>query len=64
LIVADDAPARTREILAHAARLVGGRPPQPGGRGFGVSFRLCNAKAKSMLGWTPVYADYRAGLVF
>jgi nucleoside-diphosphate-sugar epimerase len=62
LIVADDAPARMREILEHVARLAGGPPPQPGGRGFGVSFRLRNARARERLGWAPAYPDYRAGL--
>jgi nucleoside-diphosphate-sugar epimerase len=62
LIVADDAPARTRDILADAARLAGGAPPQPGGRGFGVSFRLRNARARERLGWAPAYPDHRAGL--
>jgi len=63
LIVADDGPAQAGTILEHAARLVGGAPPQPGGRGFGVSFRLDNARAREYLGWTPLYPDYRSGLV-
>ena len=63
LIIADDRPATASEILGHAAALAGGPPPQPGGRGWGRSYRVSNARARHVLGWAPAYPDYRSGLV-
>jgi nucleoside-diphosphate-sugar epimerase len=63
LIVADDRPARWREVLAYVAAIAGGDPPQPGGRALMPSFRVTNRKARELLSWAPLYTDYRAGLV-
>ena len=63
LIVADDAPARWREVFAYVAQVAGAAPPEPGGRAGFPSFRVRNARAKAALGWAPLYADHRAGLV-
>jgi nucleoside-diphosphate-sugar epimerase len=63
LVVADDRPARWREVLTYVANLVGASPPQSGGRDLLPSFRVANARARESLSWTPLYADYRAGLV-
>jgi nucleoside-diphosphate-sugar epimerase len=63
LIVADDAPARWREVFGYVAELAGGAAPAEGGRPGFPSFRVSNARAKAALGWTPRYADFRAGLV-
>jgi len=63
LIVADDAPARWRDILTHVCAVAGSPPPQPGGRSAMPSFRVKNARARELLAWAPVYRDYREGLV-
>ncbi|MDO7841297.1 Rossmann-fold NAD(P)-binding domain-containing protein [Sphingomonas immobilis] len=69
--LADDAPASQDDVAAFAARLIGMDPPplvtlddlSPAGRGFyAENRRVSNLKAKRMLGWTPRYTDYRAGL--
>ncbi|MGE0502948.1 MAG: NAD-dependent epimerase/dehydratase family protein [Rhizobiaceae bacterium] len=62
LIVADDRPARWREVFAHVAAIAGGAQPEPGGRAGFPSFRMSNLRAKEVLGWAPAYPDYRAGL--
>jgi nucleoside-diphosphate-sugar epimerase len=62
LIVADDRPARWREVLTYVCALAGGNPPQPGGRALMPSFRVTNRRARELLSWAPLYADYRAGL--
>jgi nucleoside-diphosphate-sugar epimerase len=61
-IVTDDRPSRWRDVLGFIAEAVGAPPPAPGGLARFPSFRMCNAKAKRMLGWAPAYPDYRAGL--
>jgi nucleoside-diphosphate-sugar epimerase len=63
LIVADDRPARWREVFRHVASSCGADEPQPGGFVGFPSFRVRNARAKEALAWTPRYADYRSGLV-
>lgn len=63
LIVADDQPARWREILTHVCVVAGSAPPQPGGRSAMPSFRVRNSRARELLAWAPVYGDYRAGLI-
>jgi nucleoside-diphosphate-sugar epimerase len=63
LIVADDQPAHWREVLGYVCALAGGSPPQPGGRALMPSFRVRNRRARELLSWAPIYADYRAGLV-
>lgn len=63
VIVADDRPACWREVFEYVANAAGSPAPQPGGRLGFPSFRVRNARARELLGWTPAYADYRAGLV-
>lgn len=63
LIIADDAPARWREVFGFIAGVTGAEPPQAGGRAGFASFRVSNRRAKEVLGWAPVYPDYRAGLI-
>jgi nucleoside-diphosphate-sugar epimerase len=62
LIVADDRPARWREIFSYVAAAAGGPEPQPGGRLGLPSFRVRNQRARDALAWAPFYADYSAGL--
>jgi nucleoside-diphosphate-sugar epimerase len=63
LIVADDQPARWREVLGYVSAITGANPPQPGGLALMPSFRVRNRRARELLSWAPVYADHRAGLV-
>ena len=63
LIVADDCPARWRDVLTYVCAIAGSNPPQPGGRSAMPSFRVKNARARALLAWAPVYRDYREGLV-
>jgi nucleoside-diphosphate-sugar epimerase len=63
LIVADDQPARWRDILTHVCAVAGSAPPRPGGRSAMPSFRVRNRRARELLAWAPVYGDYRAGLI-
>ena len=62
LIVADDEPARWRDVLAYVAAIAGAAPPPPGGRLGLPSFRVSNRRAREALSWTPLYANYRIGL--
>ena len=63
LIVADDRPARWRDVLTYVCAVAGSSPPQPGGRALMPSFRVTNRRARDVLSWAPAYADHRAGLV-
>jgi nucleoside-diphosphate-sugar epimerase len=63
LIVADDHPARWRDILTYVCAVSGSAPPQPGGRSLMPSFRVTNRRARALLDWAPMYVDYKAGLV-
>ncbi|HKS57140.1 MAG TPA: NAD(P)-dependent oxidoreductase [Steroidobacteraceae bacterium] len=63
LIIADDQPARWRDILTHVCVIAGSAPPQPGGRAAMPSFRVRNSRARELLAWAPVFSDYRAGLI-
>ena len=63
LIVADDRPARWREIFSYVAGVCGAGEPKPGGVAGFPSFRVRNARARAALSWVPRYADYRVGLV-
>lgn len=63
LIVADDRPARGRDVFGYVSALAGAAPPAPGGRPFLPSCRVANRRAKEALGWAPLYPDYRSGLV-
>lgn len=71
--LADDCPAPQSEVVAYACRLIGREPPpllpidaaglSPQARAFyGENRRIANGKAKRVLGWTPLYPDYRFGL--
>ena len=62
-IVADDVPARWRDVFAYIADVAGGPAPSSGGRAGFPSFRVSNLKARAQLGWAPRYGDYRCGLV-
>jgi nucleoside-diphosphate-sugar epimerase len=63
LIVADDNPARWRDVLTYVCAVAGSAAPVPGGRSAMPSFRVRNARARELLAWAPAYRDYRAGLV-
>ena len=63
LIVADDSPARWRDVLTYVCAVAGSDPPVPGGRAAMPSFRVKNARARELLAWAPLYRDYREGLV-
>jgi len=63
LIVADDEPARWRDLFSYICAVVGAAAPEPGGRALLPSFRVSNQRARALLDWTPLYPDYRAGLV-
>lgn len=62
LIIADDMPARWRDVFAYVAAVAGAPAPMSGGRPGFASFRVSNRKARALLGWTPLYRDFRAGL--
>lgn len=63
LIVADDAPARWREVLGYIAKQADVSPPAEGGRSGFPSFRASNRRARAALNWSPRYSDYRLGLI-
>ena len=69
--LSDDCPASQNDVIDFAARLLGLASPSfvaleslsPMARGFyAENRRVANGKAKRVLGWTPLYPDYRAGL--
>ncbi|MDB5711843.1 MAG: NAD(P)-dependent oxidoreductase [Sphingomonas bacterium] len=69
--LADDYPCAQNEVIAFAAGLLGRDPPplvsldtlSPMARAFyAENRRVANGKAKRLLGWAPLYADYRLGL--
>jgi len=69
--LADDAPCDQNAVVTFAAYLLGSEPPpfvalgslSPMGRAFyAENRRVCNLKAKRVLGWAPAWPDYRAGL--
>jgi nucleoside-diphosphate-sugar epimerase len=69
--LADDLPCSQDEVIRYAARLLGLPDPpvvgldelSPMARAFyAENRRVSNAKAKRVLGWAPVYPDYRLGL--
>ncbi len=69
--LSDDCPASQNDVIAFAAQLLGLPPPpfvplaslSPMARGFyAENRRVANGKAKRVLGWSPAYPDYRAGL--
>jgi nucleoside-diphosphate-sugar epimerase len=71
--LADDRPCSQNEVLAFGCALLGIVPPRmlsldeadlsPAARAFyAENRRVANGKARRLLGWTPLYPDYRAGL--
>jgi hypothetical protein len=69
--LADDVPANQDVVVEHAAMLLGMAPPpvvaldslSPMARAFyAENRRVANGKAKRVLGWRPLYPDYRLGL--
>lgn len=72
--IADDDPGPPADVTAFGAALLGIEPPplepldpasmSPMAAGFwSESRRVANGRAKRVLGWRPVYPDYRAGLL-
>jgi nucleoside-diphosphate-sugar epimerase len=69
--LADDRPTSQDEVVDHAAALLGMPPPpivsldslSAMARAFyAENRRVANGKAKRVLGWRPLYRDYRLGL--
>ncbi len=69
--LADDLPAPQDAVVEFASALLGIDPPpvvpleslSPAARAFhDENRRVANGKAKRVLGWRPLYADYRLGL--
>ena len=69
--LADDHPCSQNRVVEFAATLLGAPPPpfvdlqtlSPMARGFyAENRRVATGKARRLLGWTPRYPDYRAGL--
>jgi nucleoside-diphosphate-sugar epimerase len=69
--LADDMPCGQDEVMTFAARLLGRPAPplvdlatlSPAARAFSAeNRRVANGKAKRVLGWRPIYPDYRFGL--
>lgn len=71
--LADDHPCSQNAVIEFASRLLDRAPPalmtmeeadlSPMARGFyAENRRVANGKAKRLLGWRPLYPDYRAGL--
>jgi nucleoside-diphosphate-sugar epimerase len=55
-IASDDRPLRLHELYARVARRAGIAPPAPGGPQRLRSFRVTNARLRS-LGWEPIYRE-------
>jgi nucleoside-diphosphate-sugar epimerase len=71
--LADDLPVSQNAVVEHGCALLGLEPPpllpldaaglSPQARAFyAENRRVANGRAKRLLGWTPAYPDYRAGL--
>jgi nucleoside-diphosphate-sugar epimerase len=71
--LSDDQPASQNRVIEEACRLLGRAPPplksideaglSPAARAFySENRRVANGKAKRLLGWAPLYPDFRAGL--
>jgi nucleoside-diphosphate-sugar epimerase len=71
--IADDQPCSQNAVIEHACDLLGREWPvlqsldeaglSPMARGFyAENRRISNNRAKRLLGWNPVYRDYRQGL--
>jgi nucleoside-diphosphate-sugar epimerase len=71
--LADDQPCPQNLVIEHGCALLGVTPPplqslaqanlSPAALAFySENRRIANGKAKRLLGWTPLYPEYRAGL--
>lgn len=71
--IVDDYPCGQNAVIEHGCALLGIEPPpllpvedaglSPQARAFySESRRVTNGRAKRLLGWQPLYPDYRAGL--
>ncbi|MBN8829349.1 MAG: SDR family NAD(P)-dependent oxidoreductase [Sphingomonadales bacterium] len=71
--LADDHPCPQNDVVVHGAALLGAAPPplqtlkeaglSPAAAAFyAENRRVANGKARRLLGWSPTYPDYRAGL--
>jgi nucleoside-diphosphate-sugar epimerase len=71
--LADDRPCPQNEVIEHGCALLGLAPPplqsldeaglSPAAMAFyAENRRIANGKAKRLLGWIPLYPDYRSGL--
>lgn len=69
--IADDLPASQNAVVEHGAHLLGCAPPpsvpldtlSPPARAFyAENRRVANGRAKRVLGWSPRYPDFVAGL--
>jgi nucleoside-diphosphate-sugar epimerase len=69
--LSDDQPCDQNRVIEAAAAILGVAPPpfvpveslSPMARGFyAENRRVANGKAKRVLGWTPAYPDFTAGL--
>jgi nucleoside-diphosphate-sugar epimerase len=69
--LADDHPCSQNDVVEYAAKLLRIEPPpfveldqlSPASRSFyAENRRVANGKAKRVLGWAPIYPDFRAGL--
>jgi nucleoside-diphosphate-sugar epimerase len=63
LIIADNEPARWRDLFGYIAAVAKGPPPETGGTPRFPSFRVSNRRARETLAWSPHYPNHRAGLV-
>lgn len=62
LAIVDDQPVTYAELFAYLAHIEGGPDPQPGGPPTPwPSFRVSNARARTVLGWEPRLRTYRSG---
>jgi nucleoside-diphosphate-sugar epimerase len=61
LNVVDDRPVEYRELFEYVASVNGARVAGDGAPCLLPSFRVSNARTKTVLGWQPRYPDYRAG---
>jgi len=71
--LADDCPASQNDVIDYACALLGRDPPplttieaaglSPAAAAFyAENRRVANGRARRLLGWRPIYPDYRAGL--
>lgn len=59
--IVDDYPVTYRELYEYIAKVNAVSPPAVDGPPLLPGFRVSNARARSVLGWSPRFKDYRAG---